>query len=125
MPPIVVELPKHCSVAELIRSLAAAGALNSDGPAEVVIRVPADAFVETPAIAFLASWGLLQKKLGRVIKIVGPGGTADYLARMDLFRHLDLPFAEKGQRHIEAGRFLPLRLVTDDASLGSAVNAIC
>lgn len=120
-----IDAPTGCTLSALVEALSQADAFLDQPPEGVAVRFAPDVFVATDAMAFLCAWGLLQKARRQALRIVGPGGAVDYLARMDLFRHLEIPFEEKGRRHVEAGRFIPLRLIDDDRSLGETVDAIC
>jgi hypothetical protein len=75
-------------------------------------------------MAFLGAWGLYLQSMGGGISVTGNDDTRRYLARMDVFQALDIPYTENFERHNEAGRFVPMKLVQGD-SCKSAVDAVC
>jgi hypothetical protein len=91
----------------------------------LLIRLPPDLFVDTPSLAFLCSWSLHEQSKGREIVLRGSEEAAGYLARMNLFRHLNLNFREHFHRHTESGRFIPLQLIDGEEALKETVDSIC
>lgn len=123
--PLIVNLPSgSCSHIGLIKTLNDADALAGDW-VRLLIRIPDHCFLLMSAIGYLCAWGQIQKQAGRSFEFIGNGDALNYLSRLDLFPHLDYPYLEQFQRHLELGRFVPLRLVQDDKSILEASNAIC
>jgi len=119
-----VTLPSQCSQIELFRALANVGALRGTWD-QLQFEVPINCFVEMPALAWLCAWGLKQRQAGRHFSVTGDRKTLNYLAHFDLFRHLGIAYDEPVRRQTAVGRFIPLQLVHDGASVAAATNAIC
>ena len=90
---------------------------------KLFLDFPQDCFIETDAIAFLTSWLLSKKALGTEIVIRGESSIDGYLARMNFHRVLGLPEPDHGRRP-DAGRFIPIMLVSDSDDVFDTVNAI-
>lgn len=120
---INVILPGQCTQIELIRTLEQAGALRGEWD-HLELEVP-NTFVDLPAIAWLCAWGLKQRQLGRRFSVAGHTQSLNLLARYDLFQHLGIPYDESFRRRAAVGRFIPLRLIADSASVKAASDAIC
>jgi hypothetical protein len=82
-------------------------------------------FIEHSVVAFLCTWGMEQIDNGRKIAFSGDVESQNYLARMDLFKHLAVNYSESFRRHKAVGRFSPIQLVNDVNSTLAASNAIC
>ncbi len=120
----VIHLPETVTHKTLIAALAAEGALNEEW-GRVDIDFPSRCFVEQGAVAFLCEWAVRHTAVGRKVGFYGDESTLRYLARMDVFKHAGFDYHEKFQRHPEAGRFIPARLIEDDRDVLAASNAIC
>ena len=119
----LINLPTRCSHQTLIQALDEAGQAQRSAN-RVALYLPDGCFVSPCAMAFLGAWGLYLQSMGGGISVTGNDDTRRYLARMDLFQTLDIPYTENFERHNEAGRFVPMKLVQGD-SCGSAVDAVC
>jgi hypothetical protein len=119
-----IVLPQDCNHIDVIHALHDAGAFASDA-SQITVTVPRNAFLHTPAIAFLCAWALDQEQQGRTVRFAGDQNVLNYLSRLNLFRHIQQPYAEQFNRHDAAGRFIPLRLIADELSVGDASNAVC
>lgn len=121
-----VDLPANTTAESLVRALNEAGLLEGF-PSRVVVRVGSECFIDPGAEALICVWGMRLRDHGTELKFFSAGGddVLRYLSRMDLFSHLDLQYDERFERHTEAGRFIPLRLIDSSAACNSAVNAIC
>jgi hypothetical protein len=117
-------LPANCSYRRLVGAMAETGLFDARLE-PLSIRLPAECFIDTASLAFLCSWGMSERARGRQLAITGSDDAIRYLARMNLFQHLNVPFGENFQRHTEVGRFIPLRLIEGEESLKAAVDAIC
>lgn len=120
----IVSLPRACTQRSLADVLAESRALDADWE-RLLVLLPDKSFVSTGAIALLTSWGLLQRQRGAELAFQGHKETMRYLARMDVFRHLEFEYRERFERHAEAGRFIPAKLVQDADSVRTAVDSIC
>jgi len=68
---------------------------------------------------------MLHQCQERRVGFYGDENTLRYLSRLVVFQHTDFAYAEYLDRHLEAGRFIPARLVVDDGDVFEANNAIC
>jgi len=116
-------LPPVCSQIELIRALDSGGALRGQWD-QLHLDLPADIFIEIPAVAWLCAWGLRQRATGRRFTIGGNRQALNLLARYNLFEQLGIA-TERVNRTSGVGRFIPLRLIDDSQSVNHATNAIC
>jgi hypothetical protein len=119
-----ISLPRNTSQTDLIEALQSAGALTTHQE-RLVLQIPGNFFITTDALAFLAAWGILEKRAGREIRVFGEPAALGYLSRLDLFKHLQIDFKESFERHPEDGRFIPIRLIENAGSVGQASHAIC
>ena len=120
--PLII-LPQRCDIAPLLGALAGGRALTAAWE-HLVLQLPPEAFVTTPSLAFLCTWGRWHLDRRQRLELRGPDEALGYPARMDLLKHLGIPF-DSGHRLAEAGRFIPLRLISDGEAVFEAVNAIC
>jgi hypothetical protein len=65
-------------------------------------------FFSCSGLSLLAAWGQSLVASGNKIKIQGDEDTCRYLARMNLFKILNIPYEEDFVRRVETGRFIPL-----------------
>jgi STAS-like domain of unknown function (DUF4325) len=119
-----VSLPANTSQTDLLEELHKANALTAGGD-NLVLQIPPNFFITTDALAFLAAWGIREKRAGREIRFFGERSALGYLSRLDLLRYLQIDFKESFERHPEEGRFIPIRLIEDEGSVGQASHAIC
>jgi hypothetical protein len=119
-----VSLPAKTSQTDLLEELQKANALTAGGES-LVLQIPPQFFITADALAFLAAWGIREKRAGREIRFFGERSALGYLSRLDLFRYLQIDFKESFERHPEDGRFIPIRLIENAASVTGASNAIC
>ena len=119
-----VELPSTLTFSNLIGTLEENKVFGASWE-RILLVVPEKCHIFMNAMAFLCSWGLLQKKDGRSISFEGNTDALNYISRMDMFRHLGFDYKEEFQRFTEIGRFIPLRLIDGDDDVMSTVNAIC
>jgi hypothetical protein len=119
-----IELPKSLTFGNLIETFKENGAFGKTWES-ISLTIPEKCHIFMNAMAFICSWGLLQKKEGRSISFEGNTDVLNYISRMDMFRHLGFGYKEEFQRFTETGRFIPLRLVDGDDDVMSTVNAIC
>ena len=123
---VLVDIPAgRCTQRELLSALNTSGALAKETWDTATIRIPEKAFLYPDGVAFLCAWGMRQQQLGKKLDFIGNQDILNYLSRLDLFRHLDYPYAESFQRHLSAGRFIPLKLVDGGDAVLDASNAIC
>lgn len=124
MATLSVDLPVNCLNNRLFQVLDQSGALNGDWD-RLRVRVP-DGWSHPGVLAFLDAWGRKACEEGRRIDFEGNStGSLRYMARMNLFEHVGFPFRENFERWNEAGRFLPLMLITDGDSVKTAVDSLC
>lgn len=117
-----ITLPaRFCSHLNLIQLLAD-NSTQVDQSDLVTFQLPKKCFLQSSAIAFLCAWGMNTKMAGKKLQFEG---NTHYLARMDFFQHLGIEYEEPFRRHSEQGRFLPLRLVTNEIDVFHTTNAIC
>jgi hypothetical protein len=120
-----LHLPRTARYPEV---LAALNDFEDDGSA-IVLWLPAKFFAEPDGLALLTAWLLHKQSQGRAIKIDRTKTNLDYLARMDFFRVLGLPYDEHFRRRSAAGRFVPLKLIRplqgNDDGAKESVDAIC
>ena len=121
---VIIRLPRICDYEELIGVLAK-NCASDEAVDALVFEIPTGGFLTTPAVALLGAWGILWGAKGRRIEITGDSDVCNYLSRMNLFDVLKISFVEVFQRHPEAGRFIPLTLVDDNASCKRAVDSVC
>lgn len=114
-------LPTECTHTNLFREMAQNNIFKGEWE-QLNIHIRNDGFLHSSAIAFLGAWGLYQQQRGRQIRF---SGNLSYLARMDLFRVLGIPYHEPFTRHDERGRFIPSRLITNDDDVFGVTNQIC
>lgn len=119
-----VSLLPNTSQTDLLEALQRADAWTARGE-RLILQIPANFFITTDALAFLAAWGIREKTAGREIRVFGERAALGYLSRLDLFKHLQIDFKESFERHPEVGRFIPIRLIENAASVGDASHAIC
>ena len=84
-----LKLPRRTTHHELTVGLQRAGVLGNRNWTKLAIHAPENLFISTAAIAFLAAWGKTQVQDGRRIEFYGSRSDLNYLARLDIFRHLD------------------------------------
>lgn len=120
----VIHLPENVTHIRLIEELASNGALHGDWQ-RTDIDFPPHCFIDQAAIAFLCEWGMAHHANGRQIGFYGDENTLRYLSRLDVFQHTEFAYVERFERHPEAGRFIPARLVISDEDVFQANNAIC
>ncbi|MEC7523849.1 MAG: STAS-like domain-containing protein [Myxococcota bacterium] len=122
---VALPLPQGCTHQKLAAAIHVAQHEETETK-RFSLQVPRGAFIHSSALALLAAWGLRQRDRGVTFRAVGDKDTLRYLARMDLFEHLEIPFKETFRRHPETGRFIALKLVQGDGSgVKEAVDAIC
>lgn len=119
----VVQVPQPTHIDGLLRALDEVGALSANWK-KLILHLPAEWFVSSASLAFLCTWGRWHRDGGQELDFQGSEDALGYPARMDLLRHLGIPFTP-GRRHAEAGRFIPLRLISDGKAVFEAVSAIC
>lgn len=118
-----VPLPKSCNSDTLIETLDEHEVLHDSGK-DVRFHVPEDCFVTCGALAYLAAWGKRTLRNGGEVQFGGAEEPRRYLSRMNLFKHLDVPYEEDIQRRDETGRFTPIRLIKDQEDVGPTTDAI-
>lgn len=104
--------------------LAEEGVLSGEPAGEVRLRAARGCFVTCAAMTFLCAWGLRYRERGGTITADGDDSLLSYLARMDLFTHLDIPFEEDFDRRNPEGRFMPLRLIAGDEDVFETTNSV-
>jgi STAS-like domain of unknown function (DUF4325) len=119
-----VSLPANTSQTDLLEELQKANAFTAGGES-LVLQIPPNFFITADALAFLAAWGIRERRAGRDIRFFGERAALGYLSRLDLLRYLEIEFKESFERHPEEGRFIPIRLIEDAESVGQASHAIC
>lgn len=119
-----IELDKSLNFSPLVQSFHKNGIFDRNWK-KLTLVLPDKCYVFMNTIAFLCSWGLLQKERGRTIEFSGSPDTMSYLSRMDLFKHLGFSYDEKFERMTEVGRFIPVRTINSDDDVMLTVNAIC
>jgi hypothetical protein len=62
-----VALPANTSQTDLLEALQKASALTADGES-LVLQIPTNFFIAADALAFLAAWGIREKRAGREIR---------------------------------------------------------
>lgn len=118
-----IALPANTSQINLLQELQKANAFT--GAESLILQIPPNFFVTAEALAFLAAWGIRERRDGREIRFFGERSALGYLSRLDLLRYLQIDFEESFERHSEDGRFIPIRLIADEESVSGASNAIC
>lgn len=73
------------------------------------------------ALALLAAWGRHFVREGYEVQVKNLGRHADYAARMRLFQHLNVDYDPGVTEHEEAGRFLPLTVVSNREQLTQVI----
>jgi hypothetical protein len=119
----LITLPTRCTHQTLIKALDESG-LRQESAGQVALHLPDGCFVSPCAMAVLGAWGLYLRGIGGRLSITGNDDTRRYLARMDVFQTLDIPYTENFERQNEAGRFVPMKLIQGD-SCKPAVDAVC
>ncbi|MGK5093227.1 STAS-like domain-containing protein [Deltaproteobacteria bacterium TL4] len=119
-----LQLPHPCSAKDLIQSLIENDMITGEWE-KLVIQIPSPCFITTGALAFLCSWGLLQRNQNKTFTAVGDPNSLRYCSRIDLLKHLNIPFEETFERHEERGRFIPLKLIETQEDVCRVVNQIC
>jgi hypothetical protein len=123
-PTVKVELPKGLNFGTFIQILEE-NELFGAGWEKVSFVIPEKCHIFMNTMAFLCSWGLLQKKEGRNISFDGDAYALNYISRMNLFGHLGFDYEEKFERFTPKGRFIPLRLIKGDEDVMPTVDEIC
>jgi hypothetical protein len=118
-----VPLPKSCDSSALIETLDEHDVLHG-GDDAVRFHVPEDCFVTCGALAYLAAWGQRTLRDGGEIQFGGAEEPRRYLSRMNLFKHLDVPYEEDFERHNATGRFTPIRLIEGAIDVEPTTNEI-
>lgn len=118
-----IRLPSTVTHEDILENLNRVGALDKPS-ASYVIEIPRGCFVSSSALALLCSWGQLQIRRGATIRFEGDDDTLRYIARMDLFRVLNVPYTEKFDRHAEAGRFVPICQIQDTRDCWNAITRV-
>ncbi len=75
-------------------------------------------------MALLGAWGLYLREQGIRFSVVGKDDARCYLSRMDVFQTLDIRFTETFERHIAAGRFVPIKRI-EGGSCKPVVDVVC
>ena len=119
-----IELPKALTLKALIETLEG-NKLFGAGWEKISLVIPEKCHIFMNAMAFLCSWGLLQKKEGRGISFEGDIDALNYISRMDMFQHLGFDYKEDFERFTATGRFIPLRLIKEGGDIMDTVNATC
>lgn len=129
MPPTTRDLylpGKALTHVEVLAALANAGVLGLPADLRMVnAHVAAETFFHPSGIATFTAWALDAQRRGKQIYLKGDPRVLSYLARMDVFRALSLPYREHFQRQAEGGRFTPVQLIEHADSVRKAVNAVC
>lgn len=118
-----IKLPAAVTHQTFVESLAAAEVSGLTGEA-YKLHVPQKCFVSPSAIALMCAWGQDVRRRGHDLAFFGDEETLRYLARMDLFKLLHVPYQEDFERHAEAGRFIPLHTVENTKQCLQAINRI-
>ena len=122
MAPIV--LPRNIGCHEIVSIISDNQAFNSNWE-KLILVVPPNGHISTCAMTFLCAWGLELRRFDRKLFVYsGDNNAANYLSRMNLFRHLEIPYEETFSRHTAKGRFIPLCLVADIHDVKPTVDAI-
>lgn len=121
---VALLMPTPATHSSLLVAMHDSGVLAGDWK-RLVVTIPDNCFVTASGLAFLAAWGIVQRAKGRTLEFYGDIEIRNYLSRMDLFRILGFHFEEEFNRHAEAGRFLPVKTVSDQQTVFEATNAIC
>jgi len=101
-----IVLPRYCSHTVLMHALAGVGVL--DELPRRYVQVPEGCFILHRRPFISLRMGLRQRQDGVTIRFIGDDDARRYLSRMELFRLLEVPFAETFRRQSETGRFLPV-----------------
>lgn len=117
-----VAFPSHCTLEDTLRALDASGAIAPD-VTEVELALGERWFFDAGALAVVGAWGEHRAAQGVRFSVSGAPDARDYLARMNLFHRIGVPYEEQFQRRVEAGRFVPLTSV--EGSSGHATNLLC
>lgn len=83
------------------------------------------AYMDPMALVITAAWGGWCSRNGKQVNVVGkPGPYTNYAARMKLFQHLKIQYTIPIQEHEEAGRFMPLRRVSNPSELNAVIGDV-
>jgi len=118
-----IKLPSAVTHQAFIKALAAADVMGLTGET-YRIHVPRGCFTSCSGIAAMAAWGQNMRRQGHEVEFYGDDETLRYLARMDLFRVLEIPYRENFERHAEGGRFIPLHKVANTKECWKVISQI-
>lgn len=121
---IRIELPTNCTLHASQSFLQGIDYFGADDTAAELVFHPRWMHLEPYALAMLAAWGEWCNEKNLPITARNLGASADFAWRMRLFDHVKIPYSPQRAQHEEAGRFLPLTMVTSSADVRSVMADI-
>src|SRR4051812_12812610 len=118
-----IKLPASVTHQGFIEALAAADVMGLTGESYRV-HIPRGCFASCSCIAVMAAWGQEMRRHGHNVEFYGDDSTLRYLARMDLFKLLEIPYRENFERQVEGGRFIPLHTIENTKDCVKVINRI-
>ena len=118
-------IPNEASI-RTIRNVLVSNTPFSDtvNPAKLVMH-PRWAFIDPIAMAMAAAWGGWCQRHGCSVEAEGTTSNSEkYAIRMGLFKHLNVDHPPLSAEHEEAGRFIPLRRVTNSTELSAVIGDV-
>lgn len=93
-------------------------------PVPDLIILELSGFIKPRHLGLLTSWALEMRQKGVPFRIIGGFETENYLARMGFYEALGLT-PPNIQHNLDAGRFLPIKLISSPAEQKQAVDELC
>ncbi|WP_029949849.1 ATP-binding protein [Parvimonas micra] len=111
-----IELKENLNEIDLINNMSSIECkLNINNSYDLNINLCSGRFINVTVVAILANWINYIKKRGYTISVQTNISKEceykDYIARMNFFRIIDVPYEEKFLRHDEDGKFLPISML--------------
>lgn len=122
MPDFIV--PTNASLHAASAFFAANDFFRDDGREAVLRFHPKWSHVEPLALAMAAAWGTWCRREGLALRAENLGKNTACAARMKLFQHLGIEFDPRVTEREEAGRFLPLTQVRNQADATAVLGNI-
>jgi anti-sigma regulatory factor (Ser/Thr protein kinase) len=97
---------------------------NADAEEVEIDLHPTWMHIDPFGLVALAAWADWQQRLGRRVLVRNLGKNADYVWRMRLFDFVDTNYQPQRVEHEEAGRFMPLRKISNSNDIRDVVADI-
>jgi len=118
-----LQIPNDASIHTIRNFLSKNQPFDTAQPTKLVFH-PKWAYMDPLALVMTAAWGAWCRRNGWTVEVENCGQHVNYAARMQLFKHLGVPFVADVQEHEPSGRFMPLTQVSTSQELNAVIGDI-